>query len=81
MTVDTGIFDQQQFPGPVFSQTEAEKLEAVNVAWNNLCEATPRRVIDENHLRTLPAWIEFVAAAGSALNELNLRGKLPEDRL
>jgi len=72
---------QQPFLTPPYSQREAEKLKAVNAAWNRLCEATPTNIVSGKLVQSQPEWLAFSTAASVALSELNLRGPLPEAHL
>jgi len=74
-----GPVEPRQFPSPTYTNQEVVALQAVDVAWNRFCNATPETIRDEEIAFASPEWAQFRAEAHSALSVFLKRGKLSED--
>ncbi len=74
-----GPFSPREFPLPPYTHQEVMALEAVDVAWNRFCNATPQTIKDEEAAFALPEWAQFRTEARAALDVFLQRGKLSED--
>ncbi|MGR8933380.1 MAG: hypothetical protein ACU837_03210 [Gammaproteobacteria bacterium] len=64
---------------PTYTLQEAHCLRQVDAAWEALCDATPRTIVDERSVLETPEWSAFAAASAAGLHEMRKRGKLPEE--
>ena len=67
------------FPLPPYTAKEAASLQAVNDFITRFCEVTPQLIVDAKNEMQGPEWFDLKYAAKVALQEMELRGLLPED--
>ena len=67
------------YPSTTYTASEAERLVAVGIAMNRLCEATPKTITDEAAATATPEWRELHAAVERAMAEMLILGHLPGD--
>jgi hypothetical protein len=67
------------FPAPVFSPAEVEAMHRYHAVVESVCDHTPGRLPDLEHLVTTPVWQHLRSAAAEALLTFQLRGRLSED--
>ncbi len=70
--------DLAAYPAPTYTVEEAERLVAVGVAMNRLCDAPPKEIIDTAGTLATREWAELMALSGRAMNEMSRRGRLPD---
>lgn len=68
-----------QFKSPTYSPTERKLLLEVDRALSAFCGVTPTAICDGDMALQGPEWTALIAAAGRALQEFSLRGRLSED--
>jgi hypothetical protein len=68
-----------QLPIPPYNQKERTLLQVVDSSWEAFCATTPQTINVEALALSSAEWLTFVAAASSALQEMDKRGKLAEE--
>lgn len=64
----------------VYTSREAEALRRFEGVWKATTDAVPDDYPSLRAVQALPAWQELQTAAASALDILEQRGRMPEDR-
>lgn len=70
---------KDEFPVPVYTAAESDRLREVSLAVDALCKATPTSITDDVGALVLPEWTVVVETARNTHAELMMRGRLSEE--